>query len=131
MGNYHHLRFSSKISAVNNIFGLENGEKCKRGDECIAGRCECEDLELFSKGSCREPSDSDSACAIPFVMFIGPLFLIEGTLILLICYNLYERYRLKRKGLIKEKSNSLKHFTIAGSIIGAFLLFFFIYKTIS
>jgi len=119
------IRFSSKISAYNNIFGLENREECKYDKECIVGRCGCSNLQL-GNGNCREPSDSDSACSIPYAMFLGPLFGIECILILFIFVALLEKFNLKRKNLIKSKPSSLKCITITSSVIGVFLLSFYI-----
>ena len=75
------IRFSSKISAFDNIFGLENGEKCKYNKECIVGNCGCSSVTFLGSGGYREPSDSDSACALPFVMIYFPLMGTEFFLI--------------------------------------------------
>jgi len=124
------IRFSSKISASDNIFGLENREECKFDKECIAGHCGC-GMNLIGHGSCREPSDSDGMCGLPIVMVLGPLFLIECILILFIILSLIEKFRLKRKGLIKVKRSSfkcsLKCLTIAAIVIGVIFISFFIY----
>jgi len=92
----------------------------------MVGRCGCGDLQIFGNGICREPSDSDSTCAIPFAIFIGPLVMVEGTLIIFIFVALLEKFNLKRKNLIKSKHTSLKCLTITGTIIGVFLLSFYI-----
>jgi len=124
------IRFSSKMSAVNDIFGLENGEECRRNKECIIGRCGC-GYTFFESAECRGPSDSDSACAIPILLILGPLFGIECIIILFIFIVLIDKLRLKRKNLIKSKHStfklSLKSLTITGCVIGALFLLFFIY----
>jgi len=88
-------------------------------------------LNIFAKGSCEEPSDSDSVCALPYVLFIYPLIFIESILIVVICINLFKRNRLKKEGLVIEErkiKTLLKRCIISGSVIGVFLLFFYFNK---
>jgi len=128
------IRFSSKISMFDNIFGLENEEECKYNKECIIGHCGC---GLYLIGSCREPSDSDGTCVLLYLFIVGPFFILECIIVLFILLALIEKKRLKRKDLFQSNepfkcSTNCLTFTVLinGIILFAFYIYFVIHANL-
>jgi len=122
------IRYTSKISAFVNEFGIETDRKCRYDAECFDGRCR--NKNFFGIGSCGQPSDTDGLGYLGILFYFFILVLIIAsfgflTIVVLISMAL-ENHKRKKKGLEKRKYKSLKPLLICDAIAISFFIFILI-----
>jgi len=121
------IRFLSAISSSRNVFGLENGRKCRYNGECLDS---CIDKNFFGVGRCNHPSNLQFLEKIGFAFFLFALIFIIASvgfcISVILCIKGVENHNRKKKGLGKKKYKALKPLIIIGAIALSILVLFII-----